>query len=165
MFRAMRRKKQALTQQEMLDILQNGSTGILGVIGDNGYPYTVPLNFVFLDGKIYFHSAKQGHKIDGILCNDKVSFCIIERDVVIPEIFATDYRSVIVFGRAKIVQDDILKRTALEALIDKYSFHFHEAGRQEIEREWNSVCLIEITIEQMTGKRASNEVLLHGRSS
>ncbi len=100
-FREMRRKAQQLTNEEMNEVLSSCHTGILAVIGDGGYPYTVPLNYVFHNGKLYFHCAKEGHKIDGIRSDSKVSFCVVEKDRVIPQAFATNYKSVIAFGRAK----------------------------------------------------------------
>ncbi len=82
-FRKMRRFKQELNEKETLEILTNGKTGILGVIGDYGYPYTVPVNYVYENGKIYFHCAKAGHKLDAIRQCDKISLCVIEKDDVI----------------------------------------------------------------------------------
>lgn len=66
MFRKMRRYRQQLSQEETISILKSGKTAVLGVLGDDGYPYTVPINYVYADGKIYFHGAKSGHKIDAI---------------------------------------------------------------------------------------------------
>lgn len=79
MFREMRRKKQQIPDNEAIAILENGKVGILAVNGDNGYPYTVPLNYMFYNGKIYFHSASEGHKFDSIKNNSKVSFCVISK--------------------------------------------------------------------------------------
>ena len=73
MFRKMRRKKQELTEKQCLDILRRAKTATLALSGDDGYPYSVPMNFVYEDGKIYFHGAKEGHKIDAIKNNPKVS--------------------------------------------------------------------------------------------
>ena len=106
MFRKMRRKNQQLSQGEAIEILQTWPTGIMGVIGDDGYPYTVPLNYVFSDDKLFFHCAKEGHKIDSIRKNDKVAFCVIEKDEVVSKAFATKFRSVVVFGRARILTED-----------------------------------------------------------
>ena len=100
MFRDMRRTKQLLPAEEAEDILRQASAGVLAVSGDNGYPYAVPLSYAYADDKLYFHLATSGHKLDGIRRNEKVSFCVIAQDEVVPERFATDYRSVIAFGRA-----------------------------------------------------------------
>jgi len=154
MFREMRRKKQLLSKEETIEILKSCTSGVLGVIGDDGYPYTVPVSYALKDDKIFIHSAKEGHKIDSIKRNDKVSFCVIEKDEVIQKTFTTHFRSVSIFGRARILTDDSEKRYALESLIEKYSPDYIEEGQQEIERAWDRVCLIEVKIEHMTGKAA-----------
>lgn len=154
MFREMRRKKQLLSKEETIKILKLCTSGVLGVIGDHGYPYTVPVSYVFKDDKLFIHSAKEGHKIDSIKRNDKVTFCVIEKDEVIQKTFTTHFRSVSIFGRARILTDDSDRRYALESLIEKYSPDYIKEGQQEIEREWDRVCLIEVKIEHMTGKAA-----------
>jgi len=154
MFREMRRKKQLLPEAETIEILQSCTSGVLAVTGDNGYPYTVPLSFAYQDGKLFFHFAKAGHKLDGIARNDKVSFCVIKTDDVVPQTFTTHFRSVIVFGRVRILTTDSEKRYALERLVEKYSPGYMAEGRLEIEREWNQVCAAELIIEHMTGKAA-----------
>lgn len=158
MFREMRRIKQLLTREEAIDILKSCTSGVLGVIGDEGYPYTVPVSYTIKDDKIFIHSAKEGHKIDSIKRNDKVSFCVIEKDEVIQSTFTTHFKSVSVFGRARIITDNSEKRHALESLIEKYSPDYVKEGQQEIEKGWDRVCLIEVKIEHMTGK-ASIEIV------
>ena len=154
MFREMRRKKQELSREETLEILKTSTSGVLAVSGDDGYPYTVPVSHAYQDGKLFFHCAIEGHKIDGILRNDKVTFCVIAKDEVIPEKFATDYRSAVVFGRARILTEDSERRAALECLVEKFSPGYLEEGQKEIERDWERVCVVEIQIEHMTGKSA-----------
>lgn len=130
----------------------------MGVIGDEGYPYTVPVSYALKDDKIFIHSATEGHKIDSIKRNDKVSFCVIERDDVQPEAFTTHFRSVCLFGRARILTDDGEKREAFQSLVEKYSPDYLEEGKQAMEKAWDRVCLIEIKIEHLTGK-ASLEII------
>lgn len=154
MFREMRRKKQLLSKEETIEILKLCTSGVLGVIGDDDYPYTVPVSYAFKDDKLFIHSAKEGHKIDSIKRNDKVTFCVIEKDEVIQKTFTTHFRSASIFGRARILTDDSHRRYALESLIEKYSPDYIKEGQQEIEREWDRVCLVEIKIEHMTGKAA-----------
>ncbi len=156
MFREMRRKEQLLSQEETIAILQKGSSGVLGVSGDGEYPYTVPISYVYREGKLFFHGAPSGHKIDSIHRNDKVSFCVIDQDEVIQKTFTTHFRSAIVFGRARILTDDQERRTAMEALVEKYSPDYIQEGQLAIERGWEKVCLVEITIEHMTGKAAKD---------
>lgn len=153
-FRKMRRYKQALSGEECERILSEAQTGVLGLIGYGGYPYTVPLNFVYRGGKIYFHCAKTGHKIDAIKANDKVSFCVIDRDEVVPERLATDYKSVIAFGRARILSSDEEIFNAAELFGLKYSDD-KAAVDNEIKREWNALSCVEITVEHIAGKQAA----------
>jgi len=154
MFRDMRRKKQLLPADVTERILQTGLVGVLGVSGDDDYPYAVPVNYAFEDGKIYFHSAKTGHKLDGIQRNSKVSFCVIDRDDVVAEEFTSYFRSAIAFGKASIVTDDALKQHALELLARKYSPGLEAEGAAVIRDEWKNVSLVEIVIEHVTGKEA-----------
>jgi nitroimidazol reductase NimA-like FMN-containing flavoprotein (pyridoxamine 5'-phosphate oxidase superfamily) len=154
MFREMRRKKQLLSESETIEILQSCTSGVLAVTGDNDYPYAVPLSFAYKDGKLFFHFAKAGHKIDGIKKNNKVSFCVIKTDDVIQKTFTTHFRSAIVFGRVRILTEDSEKKYALECLVEKYSPDYITEGQSEIEHDWNRVCVAEVQIEHMTGKAA-----------
>ena len=101
MFREMRRKKQQLAPERVEEILSRRTAGTLAVLGDEGYPYAVPLSYVYHNGRIYFHCAKAGHKLDAIRGCDKVSFCVIDQDEIVSAEFTTYFRSVIVFGRAR----------------------------------------------------------------
>lgn len=154
MFREMRRKKQALSQAECIQILNACTHGVLALSGDDGYPYAVPVSHIYEDGKLYFHCAVEGHKLDAIARNDRVSFCVVERDDVQPADFATLYRSVIVFGRARVVTEDAARRRALESLVRKFSPGFVAEGQREIEKDWARTAVVEIRIEHMTGKCA-----------
>ncbi len=153
MFREMRRKKQKLTEKHCLDILRRAKTATLALSGDDGYPYSVPVNFVYEDGKIYFHGAKEGHKIDALKNNTKVSMSIIDQEDVIEEELTTYFRSVILFGKARILQNDDEIYHAIETLGLKYN-EDEIAVEKEIQREWKALCCIEITIEHLTGKQA-----------
>ena len=154
MFREMRRGRQALSPQECAAVLERGSSGVLAVSGDDGYPYAVPLSYVFYDGKIYFHCALTGHKLDAIRRCDKVSFCVIDQDIVVPEEYATRYRSVIAFGTIRVLEDPEQIRTAIRALADKYSPVGEELREAEIDRFWSALAVLELEIEHLSGKQA-----------
>ena len=155
MFRQMRRKNQILSQEESIAILQNGTTGTLAVLGDDDYPYAVPINYFYEDNKIYFHGAKAGHKIDAIKKHNKVSFCVVAQDDIITEKFTTYFKSVIAFGTARIIEDDAEKRNAIEKLTVKFTPDQTEQKRSEaIEKEFPALGMVEMTIEHMTGKQA-----------
>ena len=155
MFRQMRRKNQILSQEESIAILQNGTTGTLAVLGDDDYPYAVPINYFYENNKIYFHGAKAGHKIDAIKKHNKVSFCVVAQDDIITEKFTTYFKSVIAFGTARIIEDDAEKRSAIEKLTVKFTPDQTEQKRSEaIEKEFPALGMVEMTIEHMTGKQA-----------
>lgn len=154
MFREMRRNKQALSREAIEEILNRATSGVLAVNGDDGYPYTVPVSHVYESGTLYFHSAASGHKVDGIRGDDRVSFCVIDQDQVVPEELTTYFRSAVVFGRARIVEDETVKRHALALLGQKYSSGFPEKTRAAIARELKTVTIVEIAVEHMSGKEA-----------
>lgn len=155
MFREMRRKKQKLSKEECERILYDGTSGVLALHGDDGYPYTVPISYVYDGEKLWFHSAKSGHKIDAVLKNDKASFCVIDQDQIVPEEYTTYFRSVIAFGRIRIAEDDTEKRSAIEKLALKYAPDDTAENREKaIEREWNPLCILEMEIEHLSGKQA-----------
>ncbi|MBQ6059266.1 MAG: pyridoxamine 5'-phosphate oxidase family protein [Clostridia bacterium] len=159
MFRPMRRNDKALSEQETLELLRICPSGVLAVLGDDGYPYTVPVNYVYdeEDRRIYFHCAKEGHKLDAIRRCDKVSFCVVGQDKVVQQEFNTHFRSAIVFGRARIVEDDVRRRHALRCFNRKLSPDYPEQGEWEIETSWERVCLVEIEPEHITGKGVPKE--------
>lgn len=153
MFREIRRKNQILTAEECIRILEAASSGVLAVLGDEDYPYAVPLSYVYGDGKIYFHCAVSGHKLDAVRQHDKVSFCVIYQDQIVPEKYTTYFQSVIVFGRMRILQDEKEKRNAIEKLSLKYApCDSVQSRNQEIDRYWNALCMMELEIEHMSGK-------------
>ena len=154
-FREMRRKKQALSQQEIAQILQQETSGVLALIGDEVYPYAVPISYVYDGEKLYLHSAKSGHKLDAIQQNAKASFCVVAKDTVVPEEYTTYFQSVIVFGQIRLIQDERAKRAAIEKLAGKYAPEATTMElEQEINREWNPLCLLEMTIDHVTEKEA-----------
>lgn len=153
MFREMRRNSQQLPQEEVLKILEEGSFGVLALLGDQGYPYGVPVSFVYQDEKIYFHSAVTGHKIDALRGNSKASFCVVSQDVVVPEKYTTMFRSVVAFGRIREITDEEEKRQVLTVLGKKYHPLDTESHRMEVvDRALERVCMLEFQIEHLTGK-------------
>lgn len=152
--REMRRFKQALTQEQCEEILNRGTSGVLAVAGEDGWPYAVPLSYVWQDGKLYFHWATAGHKLDAVRADSRASFCIIDQDKVVPEEYTTYYRSVIVFGRARIIDSPEEKRRAVEALAEKYRPGCPEAMAAEIDGAWDRFLMVELIPERVTGKQA-----------
>lgn len=155
MFREMRRKNQELSREECLAVLDRGTSGVLAVHGEGGYPYAVPLSYTYADGKLWFHCARAGHKLDAIIRDPKVSFCVTDRDQVVPLEYTTYFRSVILFGRARVLEDPAEIRAALERLALRYAPEDSQEHRQSVlEKGLPAVAIIEVAVEHLTGKEA-----------
>lgn len=155
MFREMRRNRQELSLEENMEVLRKGTSGVLAVNGEDGYPYAVPLSYVYYDSKIYFHCANEGHKIDSIKKDSKVSFCVIDQDIVMPEEYTTYYRSVVVFGKACVLEDDAEKRDAIEAICAKYlPEEMKEDWEKTVDGAFEKFSIVAIEVEHLTGKEA-----------
>ena len=166
MFREMRRKNCVISTETAEKILREGDYGVLALSGDDGYPYAVPINYAVEGNKIYFHSAKIGHKLDAIRRNDKVSFCVVDKHEVIAEDFTTHFTSAIAFGRIRIVDDndDPDKLRGLELLADKYSSTASDERRAKELGRLSALVVPVMTIEHLTGK-AARELVKRGEIS
>ncbi|MFP4479046.1 MAG: pyridoxamine 5'-phosphate oxidase family protein [Candidatus Izemoplasmatales bacterium] len=149
MFKKMRRIDKQLSEEETLKLLIKGEDGVLGTLSENAYPYTVVVNYVYYDGKVYFHCAKEGLKLDNIKYHDKVSFTVYEDVEVVGEALNTKYKSLTLFGKAKVLKG---RHDVLKALIDKYANIPSNQANLMIEKEINDTAIVEIEIEHMTGK-------------
>ena len=154
MFRKMRRFKQLLPNEIAVEILERNTGGTLALLGDEDYPYAVPISYVYADGKIYFHSAKSGHKIDAIKKHEKASFSVIDKDQIVPEEYTTYFRSVIAFGKIRLVEDMDEVRKIATILAMKYSADYAEGIPAEIDSSIKNMAIIELDIEHMTAKEA-----------
>lgn len=150
MFPEMRRKKQQLSNEETEAILRRGSHGVLALLGNEGWPYALPISYVYDEGRLYFHCAAAGHKLEAIAREPRASFCVVDMDEVIPELFTTAYRSAIAFGRLRVLEDREEIVRALEALCGKYSPGLDTA--EEIKKHLNNVCVLEMNVEHVSGK-------------
>ncbi|PKM82894.1 MAG: MFS transporter [Firmicutes bacterium HGW-Firmicutes-14] len=151
MFKEIRRSDKKLTNEEMLDIMSNAEYGVLSTFGENGFPYGVPVNFIYQDGNIYFHSALSGHKLDNIAFNSKVSFCVIKDVALIPDDFNTKFKSVISFGEIKEVPEDE-KSEIYMLFLQKFAKDFMEAGLEYIKKAGGKAKVCRIEIMHMTAK-------------
>ena len=165
MFRQMRRKRQQLAEVESIAILQKATSGTLALLGDDDYPYAVPISYVYHEGKLYFHSALEGHKIDAIRKCDKASFCVIEQDNVQPENYTTFFRSVIAFGRIHIIEDAQDKLEIARMLGNRYNPNQDEALQKELESGLSRMLAIRFDIEHLTGKEAIELMRKRGQPS
>ncbi|MBR3327691.1 MAG: pyridoxamine 5'-phosphate oxidase family protein [Atopobiaceae bacterium] len=151
MFRGMRRFSQKLPKEECEELLREQRRGVLAVLGDEGYPYAVPLNFLYQDGSLFFHSAQTGHKLDAIAACDKASFCVTEQGVQEPGAWWYHVRSVIAFGRVSRVTDPQRIDGILRALAQKY-FPPSEDVDADIRRNGGRVAILELRVEHLSGK-------------
>ena len=158
MFREMLRTKQAIDREECIEILKETKRGVLSLIGDDGYPYGVPINHYYdeRDGKIYFHGGMRGHRIDALGNSDKVTFCVMDDGVREEGEWFLRFRSVIVFGRAELVTDteriyDISRRLC-------YKFTDDEAYiEHELRFSGPRTSMVCLTPEHMSGKRVKEQ--------
>ena len=153
MFREMRRNKQLLSKDDTIAVMNRGTNGVLACIGDDDYPYAVPISYVYYNNKIYFHCAKVGHKIDAITKNPKVSFSVVDEDNIVSEEYTTYFRSVIAFGKARIVEGDEWIG-GFELLIEKYSGNQPNVEKHNQITNCKQSLMIAIDIEHITGKEA-----------
>ncbi|AJC73489.1 MFS transporter [Pseudothermotoga hypogea DSM 11164 = NBRC 106472] len=149
-FKPLRRKDRALKDDEALEILSKSNYGVLCVF-DGNYPYGVPVNYVYEDGFIYIHSAKEGHKIESIKSFDRVCFTVVGSSQVMENEFSTKYESVVVFGRADILHDEQVI-PALRKLAQKYSPRYTNEAERIIQDSFKDVAVIRIKIEHVQGK-------------
>ncbi|MCD8122783.1 MAG: pyridoxamine 5'-phosphate oxidase family protein [Clostridiales bacterium] len=153
MFRDMRRRKQLVSDNECREILKSEKRGVLSVIGDDGYPYGVPMNFYYdeEENTLYFHGAKQGHKIDAIKKCAKVCFTTWNHGSQKDGDWAFYLTSVIAMGEAELVDDVAVVCEKAHKIADKYY-----PSKEEIEAEWqkdgNRIQIIAVHIQHMTGK-------------
>lgn len=150
--RALRRKKQGLTEKEILLVIEGNDYGVLSLCGKDGMPYGVPLNYVYEKGCFYFHCAAEGHKLELIAENEKASFCIVDLHRVKPETFSTDYISVVAFGSVTRITDDKEKRRTLTYLADVLGIDDETAKKKEIDLAYSRTEMLCFRAEQMTGK-------------
>ena len=155
MFREMRRRGQQLTHEECIQVLNRGTSGVLAVLGDEGYPYAVPLSYAYEDGVLWFHGALTGHKIDAIEGCPKVSFCVIDKDDVVPEQLTTVYRSVIVFGKAYVLDDERKIAQGTRIIGKKYLPGMADRVEGEIAQSMPRLTVIRMDVEHMTGKEGA----------
>lgn len=151
MFRDMRRFKQQLSEQECVDVLTHAPRGVLAVHGEDGYPYAFPMNYIYLDGKIYFHCAKTGHKLDALSSDDKVSFCVMNEGFRKSGDWALNIKSVVIFGCVKKIDSS---QTAVEVVrrIGLKYYPTAEGVEDEIRKARAHVQILELSIDHMTGK-------------
>lgn len=154
MFREVRQEKQSLAREEIDSILERGSYGTLALQGDGEYPYSVPISYIFYDGKIYFHSLPAGHKIEAITTNEKVSFSVVDEATLVPEEYTFHFRSVIAFGKVRVAAE-AERLEVFHAFAGKYSSPVPQAERRAKVDNCKRAQVYAIEIEHVTGKTSA----------
>ena len=152
MFREMRRNTKELTREEAVEMLETQLYGTLALNSENGYPYAVPLSYVWIDGMICFHGAIAGQKFDILQKDGRASFCVVQQNAIQPAKFTTFFRSAIAYGTVRIVADEARVNRVMRAFLDKYSPGHIEAGLKYIDASRSRFCVSEMTIEHLAGK-------------
>ena len=154
MFRTMRRKQKQITESETKHLLRTERRGVLAVNGDDGYPYAIPVNYIYDEEqeKIFFHGAKAGHKIDALKKNDKVCFTVYGNERLEEGDWAPYLQSAVVFGRCHLPEDKDLTEAKVCEVARKY-YPNEEEIQAEMDKSGKAVQLYEITIEHMSGKQ------------
>ena len=153
MFREVARVKQKLSDEECMEILKSEPRGVLSLIGDDDYPYGMPMNFLYIpeDNAIYFHGGKKGHKIDAIMKNNKASFCTYDSGFKRPGEWSLNIKSVIAFGRIEMI-DDIGETERISRLLSYKFTDDEDYIESEIKNFLKSTLCFALKIEHLTGK-------------
>lgn len=151
MFRKLRKINYEIPKERVEELIKTTEYGVLSTVGEDGYPYAIPVNYAYINGNIYFHCAREGHKLDNISFNNKVSFTLVPYSKVLSEKFDSEYESVVIFGKAEEVFDKE-KIDGLLGLVYKYSPEYVEAGKAYIDRAQDKVRIMKISFDYVTGK-------------
>ena len=153
MFREIRKKKNQITIDSAKALLRSARRGVLAVNGDEGYPYAIPINYLYDEenNKIIFHGAKAGHKVDALKKNDKVCFTVFGNETIREESWAPYLQSVVIFGKCRLVEneDDIIN------MVKKFALKYYpneDMVNKEIAFSGKGVQMFEIEIEHLSGK-------------
>lgn len=153
MFRKMRRSPQALSHEEIVDLLNNETRGVMSVQGDDGYPYGFPINHYYDEetNRLYFHGADFGHRVDSVKRDPKVSYCVYGGEYQHEGDWAKYVKSVIIFGKAELIEDKTEVARISRLICEKFPCP-QEYIEMEIEKDTHRTLVIAIDIEDMNGK-------------
>ena len=152
MFHEIRRRDRALSETDAWEILARAEWGVLSTMGEDGWPYGVPVNHVVVEGRLYVHCAQAGHKLENLAFETKVSYCAVAQSEVRPAELSTNFESAVLFGRAVSVTDEPEKRMALEALLARFAPQHPAEGAEAMHKDFARTAVLCITPERLTGK-------------
>ncbi len=159
MNREMHKKERQVSDERAKEMLLEATEGTLAMHGDDGYPYALPMNYVYLNGAIYIHTADYGYKIDALKANQKVCFSVIVRSKIAPELYTTRYESVVATGDAEFIEDEAERQLVMETIVDRFSPGLREGGMKFIKAAIARTAIIKINIREMKGKAFRAESL------
>jgi nitroimidazol reductase NimA-like FMN-containing flavoprotein (pyridoxamine 5'-phosphate oxidase superfamily) len=148
----MRRRDRELTEAEALAILAKSEFGVLATVGQDGWPYAVPVNHALVDGVLLIHCATTGHKLDNLALDARVSYCVVTQAEVLPEELATRYESAIAFGRVVCLEVEAERRAALRAFGLRFAAQHPDLVHAEVEKDLFRTVVLRIDLERVTGK-------------
>lgn len=157
--REMYKKERQVSEDRAKEMLLSATEGILAMYGDDGYPYAVPMNYIYMDGAIYMHSSDQGYKVDALKENKKVCFSVIVRSQIAPELYTTKYESIIATGEIEFVEDHEERQLVMEAFVDRFSPGLREGGLKFIRAALHRTAILKFHIREMKGKAFRSEGL------
>lgn len=153
MFRELRRRGQALSEEEAEKILREGTYGVLSVSDPEGWPYAVPINYFFENGTLFMHCGKEGHKVDCLKHDDRASFCVVGASAINAPKLSTDFQSVICFGRVSFVDDEAERKKIVSRLTLRLA---PQTTEEALEKEFSvfsrNLVILKLKIEYVTGK-------------
>lgn len=152
MFRELRRSDRAATPEQAREILARAEWGVLSTVGEEGWPYGVPLNHVMVGDCLYAHCALDGHKLDNLEHEPRASYCAVALHEVKAAELSTRFESAIAFGRAELILENGERRFALEALAQRFSAAHPEAIAKEMAESFERTAVIRLRIEHLSGK-------------
>ena len=158
MFRPIRKKKNEISAEAARALLHHARRGVLAVNGDEGYPYAIPVNYLYdeTERKIYFHGARAGHKVDALRACDKVCFTVLGDETVREEAWAPYLQSVVVFGRCRLLESGPEALALIKRLAMKY-YPSEQLADEEIAASGRAVQMYEITVEHLSGKEVQEK--------
>lgn len=153
MFRQIRRKQKEIEMTAIKNLLHHVRRGVLAVHGDNGYPYAIPVNYLYDEEnqRIYFHGARVGHKAEAIKACDKVCFTVFGNETVKEEPWAPYVQSVVAFGRCYLAEMDAAALSLLKQFAMKY-YPEESLVDREVAVSAKAAQLFVIEIEHLSGK-------------
>lgn len=157
MNREMYKKERQVSEERVKEMLLSSTEGTLSMHGDDGYPYSLPMNYIYLNDAIYMHTANRGYKIDALRQNSKVGFSVIARSQIAPELYTTKYESVVATGDVEFVDDPQERLLVMETFVDRFSPGLQEGGQKFIKAAIDRTAIIKINIREMKGKAFRSE--------